>query len=117
VPPRGRRDPGLLVPTTRAKASSGIYIATGRPLKFGEYELPPGVEVPNAGTWPRVEAWVNARRIREIKPGENYVLFSDYQAKADEEREQEEREEAERAEALALEAQEQEQLQGALREG
>lgn len=88
MPPRGRRNPALLEPV-RTRAEQGftpIYVANGRDLKFGEYELPAGVEVPGAIDWPRVEAWVNARRIRQLRVDEPYTTFEDFKAKVDAER-------------------------------
>jgi hypothetical protein len=86
MPPRGRKDASLLVPTARAQAPTGVYISVGRPLKLGEYELPPGVEVPGAEGWPRIEAWVNARRVRQARAGEEYVPFEEFRAQVDQER-------------------------------
>ncbi|HEY5787501.1 MAG TPA: hypothetical protein VIT65_22275 [Microlunatus sp.] len=118
MPPRGRKDSSLLVATKQGEPPTGVYISCGRPLKVGEYELPPGIEVPGAADWPRVEAWVNARRIRQVRVGEDYTPFETFKAGVDAER-------LEALEALIAEAeaedaartaaaQKQEQLQGAV---
>lgn len=83
---RGRKNPALLSPVRTSTAAAVAYIVCGRPLKMGTYELPAGVEVPGAAEWPRVEAWIGARRIRPAASGEEYISYEDYTAAIDAER-------------------------------
>lgn len=92
---RGRKDPSLLAPVRQRTAPNVVYVVANRALKIGDYSVPAGVEVPGAASWPRVEAWVSARAIRQTFSGEKYTTFADFTAAVD----------AERAEvAAALEA-------------
>jgi hypothetical protein len=59
-----------------------VFVAA-KPLLVGEHLLPIGTEVPGAADWPRVEAWVNARHIRAVAPGEDYVSYEDFIAEQD----------------------------------
>lgn len=83
---RGRKDPSLLNPVRKNVAAAAVYVCSGRPLKVGDYEVPAGVEVPGAAEWPRVEAWIGARRIHPAASGEEYVTFKDFTAQVDAER-------------------------------
>jgi len=79
----GRRDPSLLVQDTAkidAAAKGQVYLVGARPLRVQGVELPPGCEVPGAASWPRVEAWVIARRIRPATAGEEYTTFEEHLA-------------------------------------
>lgn len=78
----GRRNPALLEPAEQPAAAGGVFVAA-KPLLVGEHLLPIGTEVPGAADWPRVEAWVNARHIRAISPGEDYVSYEDFIAEQD----------------------------------
>ena len=64
---------------TEAQAVA-LYVCGARPLDFGEMVLTEGVEVPGAADWPRVQAWVDARRIRMLRVGEEYTTFEDFRA-------------------------------------
>ena len=65
---RGRRSPDLLArpepPVAAPGPSVEIYYVVGKkPLRFRGTVLQPGEEVPGAGEWTRIEAWVNARQV------------------------------------------------------
>jgi hypothetical protein len=47
---------------------------------MGMLTLVEGVEVPGAGSWPRLEAWINARAVRRLLEGEDYISFDTYEA-------------------------------------
>lgn len=79
---RGRRDPDLLR-QTRIEVAGLVYVCGAKPLKFGHYELTEGVEVPGAAEWPRLEAWVNSRRIRAIGPGVEFIPFDEFTVPVD----------------------------------
>jgi hypothetical protein len=106
---RGAKNPALLVETRSRTAPALVYLCGARPLKFGDYTLSEGVEVPGAADWPRLEAWVGARSIRPAYAGEEYTSFEEFKARVDAERAEAE------AEALAaeLKAAEEAELQGA----
>jgi len=38
------------------------------------------VEIPGAGDWPRIQAWLSCRRVRMIGENEEYVRFDDFAA-------------------------------------
>lgn len=59
-------------------APSATYVCGHKPLPIGSRVLYQGVEVPDADTWTRVEAWVSSRRIRKIEPGEVFVSYEDF---------------------------------------
>lgn len=40
--------------------------------------VPAGVEIPGAATWHRVDAWVEARRIRLAAPGEDFTPYDEW---------------------------------------
>lgn len=63
-----------------------LYVCTIRPLRFGEDLLTEGVEVPGAQDWVRVEAWVNARRIKRISVDDAYIPYVDFKAERDQAR-------------------------------
>ena len=49
---------------TAPGATVEIYYVVGKkPLNFRGDVLQPGAEIPGAGDWPRIEAWVNARQV------------------------------------------------------
>ena len=83
---RGRRNPDLLKSVRQDVAAVVTYVCGPRKLKFGEYELVEGVEVPGAQSWTRVDAWVSARSIRPLQPGEDFVPFDEFRAPIDLER-------------------------------
>lgn len=83
---RGRKDPSLLAPVRQRTAPNVVYVVANRPLKVGEYTVPAGVEIPGAASWPRVEAWVGARAIRQLGSGEKYITFADFTAAEDAEK-------------------------------
>lgn len=68
-----------IVERTEAQITA-TYVCGARPLDFGELVLTEGVEVPGASDWPRVQAWVDARRIRPLRVGEEYTTFEDFKA-------------------------------------
>lgn len=79
----GRRDAALLVqepPAEEVAAGPPLYVSCVRPLRVGAHTLPEGVEVPGAASWLRVEAWVNARRVRKLAAGEPYIPFEVFEA-------------------------------------
>jgi hypothetical protein len=79
----GRRNTALLVqesPAEEVAAGPPLYVTCARPLRVGAYILPEGVEVPGAGAWLRVEAWVNARCVRKLAAGEPYIPFEVFEA-------------------------------------
>lgn len=78
----GRRSPQLLVekPSAVDGPAGDLYVSCARGLKLGEYNLPEGVEVPGAEKWSRVEAWVNARRIRKIREDDAHIPFKVFEA-------------------------------------
>src|SRR5690242_19287313 len=72
---RGKR---VALPPAQPPSAEGgapVYVVHNRPLKFGGHTLPKGTEVPGAADWTRVEAWVNARQIHRLQPGEDYVTY------------------------------------------
>lgn len=77
----GRRDPSLLVADPEKAAAEGsVYVVSRRPMRYRGYLCPVGTELPDAATWVRIEAWVNARLVRRTEPGEEYVPFDDFVA-------------------------------------
>lgn len=52
-----------------------MYVVYGRPLRFRSHILTKGVEVPGAADWTRLEAWVSARQVRLVAPGEEYTTY------------------------------------------
>lgn len=78
---RGRKDSTLLAPAPAPEDKhTNIYVCGLKPLKFGHMTLVEGVEVPGAGEWRRLEAWVNARAVRQLGPDEPYTSFETYEA-------------------------------------
>jgi hypothetical protein len=77
---RGRKDSTLLAPAPTTPVDTGIYVCGRKPLRMGDMVLVEGVEVPGAAEWPRLEAWVNARAVRRLLEGEDYIAFETYQA-------------------------------------
>jgi hypothetical protein len=75
---RGKRlDSSVLSAKPKAKAPA-TYVCGSKPLPFGKFTLTAGVEVPDAGGWPRIESWVNARRVRKVEPGEKFITFAEF---------------------------------------
>ena len=70
---RGRRV--QLAPVQPAEPVATTYVVNVRDLPFGHHMLTDGVEVPGAADWPRIEAWVSARRVRPVKDGEQYTSY------------------------------------------
>ena len=76
---KGKRlNPSVLVAGPPVASTKDIYVVFQKPLPFGEFTLTAGVEVPGAATWTRVEAWVSARRIRKINPGEKFITWLEF---------------------------------------
>lgn len=70
-----------LVETRKAEATlTATYVCGARPLDFGELTLVEGVEVPGAADWPRIEAWVSARRVRQLRVDEDYTPYEEFKA-------------------------------------
>jgi hypothetical protein len=87
MPPRakgpatvGRRVPLALEPSMPAARRVAGYVCGAKPLPFGDVILIEGVEVPGAADWRRLEAWVNARRVRPFYDGDDYVPYADFVA-------------------------------------
>lgn len=57
-----------------------VYVVGTKPLPFGHHILLPGVEVPGAANWSRLEAWVSARRVRLAGDFEEYTSYDDFVA-------------------------------------
>ena len=78
---RGTKNPELLLPRGRQEDARGpvlAYVSDIRPLKYGDHLLPQGVEVPGAAEWPRIESWVDARRVRPVYEGEDFTTYEDF---------------------------------------
>lgn len=76
---RGTKIPGgLAAVATLPAVDSQVFVVGLRPLRSGPYLLPPGVEVPGAASWPRIEAWVTSRVIHPAGAPGTYVTFEDY---------------------------------------
>ena len=73
---RGRRI--ALVPPPEQPEKAVTYVTNVRELPFGHHMLTDGVEVPGAAEWPRIEAWVSARRVRPVKEGEPFTSYEDF---------------------------------------
>lgn len=79
----GRKNPQLLERKETVVDILGVgpvFVCTIKPLQYGEYTLTEGVEVPGAGDWVRVEAWVSARRIKAVPADSDYIRFEDFVA-------------------------------------
>lgn len=74
---KGKKDPALLQERRRGVGGE-TFVVDLKPLRFGEYVLKPGTEVPGAGDWLRIESWVDARRVRAVSEGEPYLSFKDF---------------------------------------
>jgi hypothetical protein len=75
-----RKGQRVALATRSEAAMTATYVCGARPLDFGELVLTEGVEVPGAGDWPRIEAWVSARRVRPLRVDEQYTRFEDFKA-------------------------------------
>ena len=81
---RGRRVQLQDAPVATAEvAGASLYVCTVRPLRYGDDVLTEGVEVPGAADWVRIEAWINARRIKKISADDVYIPYADFKAKID----------------------------------
>lgn len=84
---RGKRVQLQEAPVAPSTATGAhLYVCTVRPLQYGDDLLTEGVEVPGAQQWVRVEAWVNARRIRKISVDDAYIPYADFKAERDQAR-------------------------------
>lgn len=79
---RGTKNPALLEQTSPGKVEcpGHVYVVNRRPLTYNGLLLPVGTEVPDAASWPRVDAWVNARAIRLTGHDEEYTPYADFVA-------------------------------------
>ena len=78
---RGKRVPLVAAPAAGvADKADDVYVCGSKPLDFGELTLTAGVEVPGAASWTRIDAWVGARRVRKINPGEKHITFAEFTA-------------------------------------
>jgi hypothetical protein len=75
-----RVDLAALQPRPKGGGDDQVYVCCAKPLRFAGIDLVEGVEVPGAATWPRVEAWVGARRIRPLRPNEEFTTYADFLA-------------------------------------
>lgn len=60
VRPRRGRPP-------KAKVPAGPRYVARKPMKIGERKIKIGDDVPEAGSWPRVEAWIRAGYIDVVE--------------------------------------------------
>lgn len=66
-----------LLPAREEHGGPGtVYVVGRRPLRYEGRVVPEGVEIPAAGNWLRVHAWVDARRIRVVGPDEDYIPYA-----------------------------------------
>lgn len=69
---KARATRGTRVPKTESLGHSlevkvsKKYVVINKPLNMGDHELAVGEIVEGAESWPRVEAWERARRIKAI---------------------------------------------------
>lgn len=78
---RGSKNTALLEPRPEQGFVPGtVYVVARRPLTYNGVVIPVGVEVPDAASWRRVDAWVHARWIRAVAPDEEYTKYDDYLA-------------------------------------
>jgi hypothetical protein len=73
---RGRKNEALLLPSNVAAVGT-TYVAT-RPIPVGDLMVPAGVEIPFSELGPRPEAWVRARRLRLVPPGEDFTSLDQF---------------------------------------
>lgn len=73
---RGRRI--ALPPAAPPPPASAVYVVSGRDLRYQGRLVPAGVEIPGAADWFRLSAWIDARRIRPVAPGEQYISYADW---------------------------------------
>jgi hypothetical protein len=66
------------MPTGPVSAAVGTYVCGAKPLKFAEFTLTEGVEVPGADKWSRLESWIEARRVRKLGPDEQCTSFVEF---------------------------------------
>src|SRR5690242_9653983 len=74
---RGKRIQ-LTPPAEKHVTEIATYVVNVRDLPFGHHMLTDGVEVPGAAEWPRIEAWVSARRVRPVKAGESFTTYEEF---------------------------------------
>lgn len=78
---RGRKDPALLAPkAVEPEPEYATVLVTARPLRVGDELLPPGVVVPGADYWPRLDAWIGTRFIKRIPATEPHWTYEDWMA-------------------------------------
>jgi hypothetical protein len=75
-----RVDLAVLAPRPAGGGDDQVYVCCAKPLRFEGVELVEGVEVPGAAKWPRLEAWIGARRVRALRPNEEYTTYADFSA-------------------------------------
>lgn len=75
---RGRRI--ALPPAAPPPPASTVYVVNGRDLRYHGRLVPAGVEIPDAASWFRLSAWIDARRIRPVAPGEDYTPYEEWVA-------------------------------------
>lgn len=81
---RGSRNAALLEPAPEKVAGPEVvYVVNRRPLTYRGVEIPVGVEVPDAASWLRIDAWVSARWVRPVAPGEEYRPYDEWLAEAE----------------------------------
>lgn len=81
---RGSKNTALLeAPPEPVEAPGDVYVVARRPLTYLGVTIPVGVEVPDAHGWLRRDAWVHARYIRRVSPGEEYTSYADFIAAQD----------------------------------
>ena len=83
---RGTKDPALLEQVREPVAPGGghVYLVNRRPMSYQGHMLPVGVEVPDAGTWSRLEAWLTAKRVRLAGRDEEFMSFEEFVASLEE---------------------------------
>lgn len=74
---RGKKNPSLLVQPNVELVAGNKYVAT-RPIAVGDLLVPAGVEVPATMLGPRPDAWVRARRLRLVRPDEQFTPFDEF---------------------------------------
>lgn len=75
---RGHRLPPEALVSSPPPAVGAVYVVGRRPIQFGRYTLPPGVEVPGAADWLRLESRLTTRML--VPAGPEYVHFEDWAA-------------------------------------
>ena len=60
-----KRAPAKKAAAKPVEPAGKVYLCGAKPLRMGAMILEPGDPVPGAAGWPRVDAWVRARRLVE----------------------------------------------------